>query len=60
MATEPSNDKERKHFDKGKDPKEDSDMEEADAAQPKLDGKKDYPTKKDTYVCFLGTQSAKV
>ena len=35
-------------------------MEEAGVSNPKTEGKKNFPTKKDTYVTFLGSQPAKV
>ncbi|MEI4927081.1 hypothetical protein Q8G50_31695, partial [Klebsiella pneumoniae] len=45
---------------KKKKTKEDSNMEEAKPSNPKSDGNKNFPTKKDTYVTFLGSQPAKV
>ncbi|MBS5829197.1 MAG: hypothetical protein KIC68_10085, partial [Campylobacter concisus] len=50
----------KKNPEKDKETKEDSDMEEADASNPKSEGKKTFPTKKDTYVTFLESQPAKV
>ena len=50
----------KKNPEKDKETKEDSDMEEADASNPKPEGKKKFLTKKDTYVTFLESQPAKV